>query len=500
MIKISPQDFQEAGSGAGAISRAAVRVVRDLLDPAEAQLPDGALDVQRLLTHKHPHLDEYVAMLLFKAALPENRWSLPVGEIVLRSVDNDAEAKATWPSSAIFGMGGTHTGGARGLLVFDEHNKPGQSREANSVTMLVKEQLYGSQGISRALFQICKETDHIDAYGQAHFKHLGNYIKRLHEAEFLFLDNPAYGGGAEDILPLWKQALVEGCIAALACALAEKKRFMNAAYWREPLISSLNWYASHTRLRDDEDFSYAFNRLKRNVCGFKGAKLRIKHPDGSLSNLRCGQDGQEEPWQLLVMPYLAGLCLEYWGEEIGQRILFPLWEARILGDLGYARVYRELEKVIAAGDCDNTVASGIGSIAFCKSGKMQPDMEGQSRLPWIIELQPAEGLANSRSALLSFLKNHNGGVGYTLVRSSDGSRVVLTRGPATDPQEWEMVVSWLVESEGNADGGQNGCWHMVKSAQGHLADYILNGNPAHQYAPRTQITAQSLVHLLEELD
>lgn len=496
MIRITPQDVRAAGSGAGAISLAAVRVVSEMLEASKAELPSGTADVERLLTHKHPHLDEYVAMLLFKAALPESQWGLPLEEFVLRSASDDAQAKELWPSSAVFGMGGIHTGGARGLVVFDEHSKPGQNRTANSVTMLVRQRLFGKQEISKPLHQICRETDHIDAYGQAHFKHLGNYIKRLHEAEFLFSGNLAYGGDAEDLLPRWKQALVEGCIAALACAIQEKKRFLSASYWREPAVASLSWYAEHTRLRDDEDFAYAFNRLKRNVCGFKGARLQMHQPDASRTN---SAEGRGDPWQLLVMPYLAGLCLEYWGPEIGQRILFPFWEARILGDLGYAKVIRELEQVVAAGDKDNSVASTVGNIAFCKTGWQQPDPDGLLRTPWIIELQPASRLANSRAALTSYLKNNNGGVGYTLVRSSDVGGVVLSKGAATDSGEWERLVTWLVETEGNADADQGGCWHVVTSARGQLADYVLNGNPAHQYAPRTQLTAPSLVQALAQL-
>ncbi len=501
MIAITPQDIQDAGGLPGALSRASVGIVRRLLRNTRAELPPQAASVERLLAHKHPHLDEYMAMLLFKAALPKSRDGLPLGEIVLRSLDNDAEARAAWPSSAIFGMGGTNTGGARGLLVFDEHIRPGQEQEAGSVTMLVRQQLFGAQALPTPLSKLCRETDHIDAYGNAHFKHLGNYIKRVHEAEFLFPDKAA-ADGADSVLPGWKQALAEACIAAVLCALQEKKRFMTAGYWREPVVASLNRYATQTRLREDADFGQAFQKLKRNICGFKGAKLRIKQPDGSLQQLQSGpsgKDGQQDPWQLLVMPYIAALCQEYWGEDLGQLILSLFWEARILGDMGYAKIYGALEQLVAAGESEQSADTPVGTIHFRQVDSQAPDATGTLRRPWILELRPAGRLANCRAPLTSYLKNNNGGVGYTLVYPAEAGGVVLSKGAATDPEEWQKLVAHMLESEGNADEGQGGCWHVVQNANGHLADYLLNGNPAHQYVPRTRLTAASLAEILAGL-
>ena len=326
-------------------------------------------------------------------------------------------------------------------------------------------------------------------------------MKRVHEAEFLFPDKGT-ADGADSVLPGWKQALAEACICAVLCALREKKRFMTAAYWREPAVASLNRYATQTRLRDDADFGQAFQKLKRNLCGFKGAKLQIKKADGSFQKLQPGpdaKDAQQEPWQLLVMPYLAALCQEYWGEELGQLILSLFWEARILGDLGYAKIYRALGELVAAGENEQDADTPVGNIAFRKLGWQAPDMDGVQRSPWILELRPAGRLANCRAPLTSYLKSNNGGLGYTLVHPAGAGGVVLSKGQASDPEEWRRLVEYLLETEGNADEGQGGCWHVVQNAHGHLADYLLNGNPAHQYVPRTGVTAASLVEILTRL-
>jgi len=66
------------------------------------------------------------AILLFKACLPPNKRNVPIEEAIIHSCDNDIAAKSTWPEAAVFGIGNTVNGGAKPLLMYDEHVPHGQ--------------------------------------------------------------------------------------------------------------------------------------------------------------------------------------------------------------------------------------------------------------------------------------------------------------------------------------------------------------------------------------
>lgn len=495
MIEISSADWRDGLLAA--LSRTSTRIIHEMMGSPPGRVPAESLGkVRQLLTHKDPHIDEYMAMLLFKASLPEKYWAMPMDEVVLSSASHDHKAMATWPEAAVFGIGKTHSGGARPALVYDEHVPEGKIRKENSATMLVRKMVLGNTRLPKPLFQLCSEIDHIDAYGNAHPKHLGNYLKRMHLAEYTFhKDSSAIW--SDVLTPAWKQALVEACIVSVLLGIQEKLPFSRPDYWSRPVKDSLDHYAKHTLLKDLPGFDDAWNRLRSNMLNFKGDHLKITAEDGTRKNLRVGN---AEPWQLLVMPYLAGLCQDFWGPELGQIILVHFWEARILSMLDFDVVMRSLNDTVGRGidDCSG-MSTPAGIIDFRRLPLSAPGRDGTKRNVWLIGLQLEGRIHDAKSAMINFLAKANDGVGYVLLKNAVTGAIVLSKGMNVPSSQWEALAGRLVEREGSSDTlPVAGCWHVTRNAQGRLADFLLNGNAAHQYVPRTVLSVDLLADFLQE--
>lgn len=496
MIKITAEDIKLGHGMLGAISRASVRTVRDLLGGLSAYPPRNLDRVTRLFAHKNPHIDEYMAMLLFKAAMPERYWSLPFEEFVLSHATDDTLARATWPNAAVFGMGATHNGGARAAILYDEHVPEGKTRKSTSATKLVMEKLFGDRKIPRPVSRVCKEVDHIDAYAGAHPNSLSTYVKLMNNAEF-FLQRSQSGIMRDGLTPAWKQAIVEACLVAVMLGIADNKKFYFQDYWRAAAEDSLRHYESHTLLRDDADFRTVWERYSNNILKFWNAPLKIKDPSGKLQNVtftdKHGKVHKDN--QFLIVPFLAALCQEYWGPEVGQLILVHLWETGMLSQLDFALTQREVINATANGAETGTKRTAAGFITFIKGRIPVPDSNGDLREPWIIEIHPAGGVNGVKNPLMNFLKEKNDGIGYVIIRNSTGT-IMLNRGKNTNMQQWTAVTDWLLSREGCSDAREAGCWHKTENADGIIADFLLNGNEAHQYVPRSELTAQLLADFL----
>ena len=122
MINMTPRYIEEAGGVLRAISLKSAEVVREVLGEENIKPMNKAkLDhLDRILVHTSPHLDEYLAVLLFRACLPPQKLrEVQLEEFTLNSISNDRLAIATWRNAAVFGIGGTHKGGANPLFLFD---------------------------------------------------------------------------------------------------------------------------------------------------------------------------------------------------------------------------------------------------------------------------------------------------------------------------------------------------------------------------------------------
>ena len=89
--------------------------------------------VERILTHAAPHIDEYMALMIIRAALPDDKKLMPLEETYLSDAKNDTRAQSTWPTSILLGFGGTQDGGAHAGILFDEHESD-EHQSASGIT------------------------------------------------------------------------------------------------------------------------------------------------------------------------------------------------------------------------------------------------------------------------------------------------------------------------------------------------------------------------------
>lgn len=495
MLKITSDDIKKNGGLLGAISYVSTRAVKEMLGGCTPTLPKALKYVQQILTHKNPHLDEYMAILLFKAALPEKYWSMPLDEVVLQSASYDQKAMAEWPQSAVFGMGAVHSGGATAALYYDEHPKPGQKKKENSATSLTWFLLFGKQQKPLEFIKVLGEVDHIDCNANAHHKHLANYIKQMHDNKFA-LGNLKDQTIFDTLTPRWKQAVIEACLTALLVGLKEKKNFWDFHYWRDPAEASLEHYRQHTLLKENPHFSRAWGQLRTKVLNFRGDSLKTTDADGKCIP-KCDKRGQPIP-QLITVPYLAGLCQDIWGPEIGQMLLVHLWETRILTQMDYGKVAEEIKKALDTGQNEKNCQTPIGKLCFRKASTHIPCADGVKRTPWIIELKVSPAI-NDAKAVASFIDKNNAGVGYVLLKNTRAGTTALYRRNGIPQAQWEQLIKLLQEREGNSDATPPGCWHVTPNEHGRPAPFLLNGNMAHRYAPRTDLTAELLAEFVNQL-
>jgi hypothetical protein len=505
MIKLTPEYIKESGGLIPSVTRRSAEIVRKIIGNAQFSAPPNIQHLTRIITHKNPHLDEYMAILIFRAILPPEKRLIPLEEMALSSTDNDQVAKAMWPKAAVFGMGGIHTGGAKALVTYDEHTKSGQKKKNGSATMLILHKLFSSKPPT-PLLRLCEEIDHVDAFGGAHFKHIGNYIKDLHDVSILLKKaNVRQPSIAESLSPQWKEAIINSCIAALLIAIVEKYDqknkdyiFTRKGYWEVFLRDSLEIYQKKTLLYGSPYFSESFNEVKKRIFAYNwksdDAYLTERQPDGTrkLKN-------NEPIQQLSLMPFIAALCQEYWGPILGQIILSHFWEVRIMRQITFFCVKNTLENNLK--DLSRNypfINSEIGSISLFLCNDVY-DPEGELKTPLIIEINAHPNLVNVKAALDDFLNRSNQGFGYTLLHQQRTGTIVLTKGKSTSYEEWVNLCDLLIEIEGNSDEKPAGCWHRTENMEGKLESFLLNGNAAHQYVPKSSINGESLKALINRL-
>jgi len=508
MIKLTPDYIKDAGGLLPALTLRSASIVREIIGNTKYNLPQNIDKLNRIITHKNPHLDEYMAILIFRAVLPPDKQLIPLEEMVLSSTNNDQVAKATWPSSAVFGMGGVHTGGAKPLIMYDEHVKSGQKKKNGSATSLMLHKLFVSN-IPIQLLQLCEEVDHIDAFGGAHYKHLGIYIKDLHDVHILLkkaeIKQPSI---VESMSPSWKEALINACIATLLISIVEKFNpktenylFTRKTYWENCLRDSLEIYAKNTLLNGNPNFRESFNEVKKRSLGYNWMRddtyLTKRSTDGKkVKEL----DRNNKPiQQLAVMPYIAAICQEYWGPVLGQIILSHFWEARITRQMTFLRVRNALEKELKDFSKNYPfINSEVGNISLhlCNSFTV---LDGSLQTPVVIEVNARPDIINAKSAIDDFLASYCHGYGYALLHQQNTGTKVLTKGKNITYDEWVKLCDLLIDIEGNSDEKPAGCWHKIENMEGKLESFLLNGNAAHQYVPKSSITGEGLKALIDRI-
>ena len=489
VIFLSDEYIVQSGGLLRAISRKSTELLRRDLSNLNVKRfsSECCMKWKYILMHCQPHLDEYLSSFFLRACLPGSMDKLIVDETTLFSKDNDTEAQRIWPEAAVLGVGNTVNGGAKPLLLFDEHEANQDSAEEGSLIMLMKHFLLGSQRLPKPFYDMVREVNYIDQYGTSHPKSLAVYAKYI-QATRLPTAN------LEEMNAEWKCAIMDAAFAAYYYSMRNEYLYQKKAMWEPVLTRSLEHFRETTKIRYEPEFQASFKKISNNLT--KGFSYHASRGSlyYSIPNVKDPSKTSQETYHLLV-PYLPNILFHLWGDCLGQLLVYPLWECRILHDIMFTRTYSFLEKNVSYGmaeTADWNTDIGTISIEYTKKYMVhdKPIM--------VIDFEP-NNQSNTLSAVNNFIKRNAEGVGISIVRNASIGSIIITKGEKIPGELWEHICEQLVKEEGNSDDiGNNGAWHITRNPSG-LAPFILNGNPTHRYVRKSKVTVHDLVALIDSI-
>lgn len=502
MNEITQSEISNAGGVLAALADKSTEAVRRILTPHFAR-PDPALvdRLQRIIVHTDPHLDEYFAELIFRACLPQEKWQCEFLEQAIFSATNDLGCQHLWPSAAVFGIGSTAAAGIMPIFLFDEH-VAGQAKIAASCSQIVADKMLAS--VPTSVATVLREVNTIDEFGGGHPQNLGNLIKTLHEVRFWFGKDASDDSDYRDQLsPEWKRAIVDACLAAVLVCLHEGVDLdSDPAGKRASLSSSLENYVAHSIHVDQPRFNEAVQRMQ-SVFGdqarvFKDALLRDRTgPLKDASNAAIPQ--------LLLFSKIC-FAVEYcWGERWRDLIATHFWEGELQKQLNFYAVESAISGLFADGKMRAVTPVGVFTrtvlpeiqVEILSKGPRTQTVKKKCRV-WVIGIMPAPGVLQAVAAATNYLNRNNDGCGLILLRNTAGGTSALFKGSSLPSDRWRVLVDEIVSKEGKADPSSvpMGCWHVIYDSQGGMAPFVLNGNKAHQYVPRSGLDANVLSELV----
>ncbi|MBR4742338.1 MAG: hypothetical protein IK079_05530, partial [Desulfovibrio sp.] len=363
----------------------------------------------------------------------------------------------------VVGIGGVHNGGATPLLLFDEH----PSHDSSSLALVTKT-LFGRRHLPKSLFLLIQEIDLIDACGGAHPKHLSSYINRLHDfaQQISSLQNTD--------LPNAKAALIDSYLITMLWAKNEQIPYFDPKFWLPKAQLSLEEAAQHASFANREDFQPTVDDILQKI-------QKLRQPYFKNQNKNLIFHPKAKVYQSLLVPYLTALTPLLWGEKIASFCNDILWQIRILSQMHYNIALKTLNPTLGSSPKPGTYSTPIGDIELLKINDL-----------WILDIHQNKTMGSIRQSLISYMNQYLNSNGYLILRNSEINNVILSMGKATSMEQWNKLVQFLVAEEGSTDTDPPGCWHVVRNAKGDLADFILNGNAAHSYVPKSKLTAERL--------
>jgi len=206
--------------------------------------------------------------------------------------------------------------------------------------------------------------------------------------------------------------------------------------------------------------------------------------------------------QLLLLPRICFACHHCWGEEMSKAIMLHFWEVEFQSQLNFQMVFDELEDTLNHEDV--AVVKEVGTIQrktlppIDFTEKVSDNVTRKTRVIrkrkplWLIGFSPASGVLNANRPILNYINKRNDGCGIGLLEDAFTGTKVLFKGSAVPGDKWKRLVSLIQFKE-------DGHWHDPSSNPKEAAPFILNGNKAHQYVPRSGISLDTLAQLVRKI-
>ncbi|HWD41191.1 MAG TPA: hypothetical protein VG944_20245 [Fimbriimonas sp.] len=494
MLTVDDALITQSGGVLAAIADRSAEFMQGVVAPFRKPQPSSAIvELERVIVHTEPHLDEYVAELIFRACLPPEKWRLELIEQAIFSATGDLGCKHLWPSAAVLGIGSAVSGGVQPLFLFDEHVS-GQTRVAASCSQIVSDKMLTA--VPDPIKRLLREVNAIDEFGGGHAQSLGNLIRSLHQVQLLLSTDESGTARLANAVPLsteWKRAVISACIAAIVyCENAGVDLVSDPDGKRATLQASLDNYVAKSVHRNHSRFEEAVQRL-RSIFGDQAKAFKegvLRGPNGPILDAR----GDEIP-QLLLFSRVCFACEKCWGPGIRDLVATHFWEAELQKQLDFYSVEDAIEQLFAGptSRLDTEVGvltrASLPDIATVESNYRGGPTVTRRRRVWVIGFVAAPGVGSTNQALQNFLNRRNGGCGVFLIQTPSMGTAALFRGTNVPDAKWQQLAKTISDKEPD-------CWHIIYNSTGTIAPFILNGNKAHQYVPRSALDFPTLVELI----
>lgn len=426
--------------------------------------------LKRLIVHKAPHLDEYLAELCFLACLDEDPSRIDYVEQSIFSRTSDPVARRLWPASVLIGLGSDLAQLGTSLSCFDEH-EVGGGRRARSAARLVLDTHCASNGaLPLGLRIIARENDFIDSQGdrlrfRAHSFHLCNLIKLLHSSRIVVSRNSAIGH--EQLPSTWKRAVVLTALACIIVTIDGEKGWKDNFDGMKAICKRVAArFKQHVALRpEDPDVFGRFLGAISNVQEMLGAK--VGNTAGDVMN------------QHMVLPRVLWAVERCLGPEWADFVGLTLLEPRLRHEIEFSQAAAEVSKAIDE-EQTGTSISPLGEITFRKSVWRGKPMA-------IFGFTTYGGLANPISPMQDAINRFFNGQGVSFLDHMAHGTKAISSGRETDEVFWNCLCRYLQEQE-------PGKWFRTGKAK-----FMLNGNEAHRYVDPSNLDFVRLAQTIERI-
>jgi len=444
--------------------------------------------LHRTVVHKDPHIDEYMADLLFRASLPIGKRNIDFMEMSVQVKGNDSNCKAYWPNAAVFGIGSQSIAGASPFMLFDEHLSGGR-RDVDSCTQMVVNQVFRQSQIPYSIALVVQEVNEIDMAGNAHQQHIGQLMKISHRVRVIFKKGEEYHLNTQRNLDAkWKKALMDVCITSIVYCLENHIDLLNNVEEKTKYLEkSLDLYLLKCPFRDEETFTKTSKYIQRQYLEQKGVFKNAKLPISQNKD------------QLMILSRVAYAIEKCWGKDLAHSIMIHFWEMIYQGQSSLEEVKREIAPFALTNNGQLQTSYGTfqkisKSVSFKphynRYGKKSPNSNPDF---WILSMSQTPRLILGNKPLLHFLNKYNYGFGIILLQDGFNCTNALFKGNAVPNYAWRKICNSI-------DRMEPGFWHIVKNpSTGDYAPFLINGNAAHQYVPHSGITPEILSKKIENI-
>ncbi len=446
-MQIRPKDLTPSVyEGASIIEKIVLASSNELRNYFELKPKDCMLGpIPKFVTRKNPSLDNYFAELLLRSCYEPVNSLPPYEEHVIRGSQEElpTDQNPRLANAILIGIGG-QSENPDFIRVYDEHSSGG-TRHSMSVSQIVFERHvlpFGNQRVITNLMPIMNEINIIDSKGGAPYDHIFNLAKSLNMAQVSFP-----GFVSECLLPQWKRAIIGAILMSVCVSIGSFENYDNSKALDE-LKKEWDTYQQKSIVVAKAGFLKEANSIAVSWVGNKILNPSVSSVSGrdSFFSVRKMLFALRRVWHPQIVSFLMGF----------------LFESMIQMQHSFNNL-KEKEVPI------RKVCKSYSFLYYMK--------ETMDKLPNRVLLSR---MNDGREKAIIVI--------YDPVRQN----TAIFRTRELPINVWKTFYKTLIAQETDK------VWYTPLSANGKIAEFILNGTDSFAGAPITKFGEEALIKLFEE--